>query len=79
MSMNGKITLVSNHKDGKISYPTVARGTTLRDILYAALGADVDPDKYQVTVGGSVVTKMADCKLKDKDFVVISPKNVKGN
>ena len=79
MAMNGKITLVSNQKGGEISTPAVAKGTTVDKMLYAQYGASVDPDKYMVTVNGAVVKDLASCKLADEDFVVISPKNIKGN
>ena len=78
MSMNGKITLVSNQRNGEITEPVVAKGTTVDKMLYAAYGASVDPGKYMVTVAGEVVEDLAAHVLKDGDFVVISPKNVKG-
>jgi len=79
MAMNGTITLVSNQKGGEISTPTIAKGTTVDKMLYAQYGASVDPDKYMVTVNGETIKDMASCTLADKDFVVISPKNIKGN
>jgi hypothetical protein len=81
MARNGTITLVSNAGGGRTTKPTIAVGTTLKELLYAEYGADVDPDKYQFIVGGQIIAaaKTGACKLKDKDFVVVVPMNVKGN
>jgi len=80
MAMNGTITLVSNQNSGQVSTPQIAKGTTVKDVLYSEYGASVDPDKFMVNInGGDAITDLAGCKLKDKDFVVVSPKNLKGN
>ena len=78
MAMNGKITLVSNKSNGQITEPTIAVGTTLKEVLAAELGL-VDPDKYQFVVNGEAIKDPSGCQLKDGDFVVISPTNYKGN
>jgi Na+-transporting NADH:ubiquinone oxidoreductase subunit NqrA len=79
MAMNGKVTLVRNDQDGKCTEHTVAKGTTAKDLLYSVYGAGVDPDKYMVTVKGVPVKDIGTAKLSNGDFIVISPKNVKGN
>ena len=79
MAMNGTITLVSGQKGGQITKPQIAKGTTVKEILFAEYGASVDPDKHMVTIGGAVVKDFSKAVLKDKDFVVVSPKNIKGN
>lgn len=79
MAMNGTVTLVSNQNGGQISTPTVAKETTLKEMLYAEYGASVDPEKFMVTVAGAVVENLATYKLRNGDFVVISPKYIKGN
>jgi sulfur carrier protein ThiS len=81
MAMNGTITLVSNRDGGKSTNPTVAKGTTVKSMLYAEWGASVDPDKHMVVLNGKVVPsdKLDSTTLKDGDFVMITPTQIKGN
>jgi len=78
MALNGTITLVSNANGGEITKPRVATGTNLQTLIAAEFGLDgVDPEKFQFVVNGTVADM--NTKLKDGDFIVISPKAVKGN
>lgn len=77
MSMNGNITLVSNKGKGSSRTAQIVEGMTAREVIYAELGIQ-DPKGLLVMVNGKEVAKPADHKLKDGDFVIIVPKNVKG-
>ena len=81
MAMNGTITLVSNRDDGRMTKPTIAKNTTVKEMLFAEMGASVDPDKHRVMINGKTIegSALSTTNLKNKDFVVISPLNVKGS
>lgn len=76
MSMNGKITLVSNKGRGSTRTVTIAEGMTAKEVLYAELGI-TDPDKWLIMVDGERCAKPESKKLHDGDFVIIVPTNVK--
>lgn len=77
MSMNGKITLVSNKGTGSSRVCQIANGMTAQEVLHAELGLE-DPEKYLILVQGKPVKKPSSHVLKDGDFVIIVPTNVKG-
>lgn len=76
--MNGEITLVSNKGSGSSRKVQIVVGMTAQEVLFAELGI-TDPSKLMVLVQGKEVTKPDTHKLKNGDFVIIVPKNVKGN
>jgi len=78
MAMNGTITLVSNKDDGRTTKPQIPVGMTIRELIAAELGM-VDPDKFQINVNGQTVTDRDSVSLQDGDFVIVIPKQVKGN
>ena len=78
MAMNGTITLVSNKDDGRTTKPQIPAGMTIRELIAAELGM-VDPDKFQINVNGKTVTDRDSVSLQDGDFVIVIPKQVKGN
>ena len=77
MSMNGTITLVSNKGQGSTRSVSIPAGATAAEIFHAELGVE-DPDKYSVWVNGAICGSPKDTILKDGDFVVITPRQVKG-
>ena len=80
MAMNGKITLVSHKGNGSTREVTVAIGMTVREVLFAELDI-TDPDKLVVVVDGQALPQKewATATLRDGAFVIIVPKDTKGN
>lgn len=78
MGMNGTITLVSTKGGGCTKKVTVPVGMTAKECIYAELGV-VDPATFIVTINGTAVKDPAKATLKDGDFVIVTPTNVKGS
>lgn len=77
MAMNGTITLVSNKGSGSTRSVSVPVGATASEIFHAELGVE-DPEKFSVWINGAICNDVKATVLKDGDFVVITPKTVKG-
>jgi len=77
MGMNGKITLVSNKGTGSTRVVQIAKGMTAQEALYGELGIQ-NPKNLSVVVNGEPVPEPSKCVLKDGDFVIIVPSNMKG-
>ena len=78
MGMNGNIFLISNSTSGSSSKQVqIAEGMTAQEAIYADLGT-VDLSKRTVLVNGTLVEEPSEYVLSTGDFVVVSPKNLKG-
>lgn len=77
--MNGTITLVSNKDGGQSRKVKIAAGMTLAEVFHSELGCEVDPKKFGIMVNGKTVERPKSCDVKDGDFVVIVPSQIKGN
>jgi len=78
MAMNGTITLVSNRDKGRMTTPQIPADMSLNSLIAAELGL-VDPDNFAITVDGETVKDRKSFSLKNGQFVIITPINVKGN
>lgn len=78
MGMNGKVTLVSTKGNGSCKEIQVPEGMSCKEAIFAEMGM-VDPDKHQICVNGQVTKRPEKVKLKDGDFVIITPTDVKGS
>jgi hypothetical protein len=78
MAMNGEITLVSNKGSGSTRKVKIASGANASEILAGEMGVEVDPEKYSVWVNGKSCTDLRNTPLGNGDFVIITPRNLKG-
>lgn len=78
MALNGTITLISNKGSGSSREVRIAENMTLSEVFFSELGCDVDPAKHSIMVNGKTVKNPKEYTVKDKDFVIIVPSELKG-